>query len=142
MKLIILVGLPGSGKSTLAEKYEDYIIVNQDLLGDRYACLEEFRRVAAENKNIVIDRCNINKSQRKIWLYEAKELKNVEEINCIVLKTDPETCIKRISQRKGHPTIKEETSLAKIQEIVYNFSKSYEEPELSEGFNNITFFGE
>jgi len=137
MKLIILCGTPGSGKSTLCKQYPDYYRINQDELGDRYKCLEEFRKAAKENKNIIIDRCNINRSQRAVWLNEAKHYSEFEEIKCIVINIDPETCIFRISQRKDHPNLNTETSLAKTKEIVYNFFKSYETPTLNEGFDVI-----
>lgn len=138
MKVVVLVGKPGSGKSTFAKKYSSYQIINQDTLGDRYKCLELFRQYLSEGKNVIVDRCNINKSQRALWINEAKQY-NVKEISCIYLSVDPDTCVARISKRKNHPTIKEDTSIDKMKEIVYNFNKSFEAPSLEEGFDKVLF---
>lgn len=135
MKVIILVGPPGSGKSTFSSKYSNYVRISQDELGDRYKCLELFRKSLKDGKNVIVDRCNINKMQRRLWVGLAKELK-VKEINCVQLVVNPELCIKRINERKGHPTIKE-NNLEKNKEIVYSFIKTLEIPEIGEGFNKI-----
>lgn len=136
MKIIILVGLPGSGKSSFAEKFRHYEIVNQDKLGSRQKCLEVFRKAMKEQKNVIIDRCNINRLQRLIWIKEAQRF-GVKEINCIYFHVNPEECIDRISNRKGHATIKETSSFEKNSEIVYNFSKTFEIPMIEEGFQKI-----
>lgn len=136
MKVVILCGLPGSGKSTFRNKYPGYEYINQDELGNRRKCIGIFKTYLKANKNVIIDRTNINKMQRKIWIDLAKEF-GVKEINCVFLKVDPEECIKRIHERKNHPTIKELESLDKKKEIVYNFVKSFEMPEIEEGFDKI-----
>lgn len=136
MKVIILVGTPGSGKSTFAAKYPNYTIINQDTMGNRYACLEAFRKALKDDKNVIIDRCNINKMQRRIWLLEAQKY-DVKEINAVYLHVNPEECLKRISNRIGHPTIKPEMPIEKKQQIVYSFIETFEMPEISEGFNKI-----
>jgi len=136
MKLIIMVGMPGSGKSTFAAKYNNYMVVNQDKMGDRLKCLEAFRKAAREGQNIIVDRCNINRLQRSIWIREAQRF-GIKDINAVYLAVNPEVCVKRISERKNHPTIKENFSLEKNQEIVYNFTKTFEIPQIEEGFNKI-----
>lgn len=136
MKVIILVGFPGSGKSTFSKKYEKYVIINQDTLGDRHKCLQVFRQAMKDKKSVIIDRCNINKMQRSIWIKEALKF-GVEDISAVYLHCHPQTCIERISNRKGHPTIKESSSIEKNTEIVTNFTRTFEIPEISEGFDKI-----
>lgn len=136
MKVIIMCGMPGAGKSTFSSKYPSYVRINQDELGDRYACLEVFRKSIKEGKSVIIDRCNINKMQRSIWIREALKF-GIKDVSAIYLAVDPELCIKRITERKDHPTIKTETPDTKKREIVENFMKSFEIPEISEGFSKI-----
>lgn len=137
MKVIVLIGIPGSGKSTFCEKYPSYVRINQDILGSREACLSVFRSSMLEKKSVIIDRCNINKMQRSIWIKEASKF-DVKEINAIYLKVTPEECIKRINNRDNHPTINK-NNVEKNKEIVYNFLKSFEMPEIEEGFNKVLF---
>jgi len=137
MKVIILVGVPGSGKSTFCTKYPRYKRISQDELGDRYMCLSAFRAYLSEGKNIIIDRCNINRFQRNLWINIAKEFG--ADLNCVNFVIDPKIAIKRIQERKGHPTIKEDTTLDKITQIVDNFTKTYEAPTLDEGFKRVLF---
>jgi aprataxin len=136
MKVIVLVGLPGSGKTTFSSKYNKYVVINQDTLGDRMACLELFRKSMKEGKSVIIDRCNINKMQRSIWLHEARKF-GVKDISAVYLHVNPEVSIKRITERKDHPTIKEDMPDEKRKSIVYNFLKSFEAPEIDEGFSKI-----
>lgn len=137
MKVIILVGVPGSGKSTFCEKYPKYVRISQDDLGSRYMCLELFRESLRKGKSVIVDRCNINKMQRKLWTVIAEEF-NVNEINCVNLVVKPEEAIRRIKERKDHPTIKDLTD-EKMANIVYNFINTYESPELSEGYDKVLF---
>lgn len=137
MKIIIMVGIPGSGKSTFANKYKNYKIISQDELGSRYLCLSTFRQYLSEGKNVIVDRCNINKMQRILWINIAKEHK--VEIDCVNLIINKETAIKRILERKGHPTIKEDTTLDKVTQIVDNFLNTYETPTLEEGFKKVLY---
>ena len=139
MKVLILVGFPGSGKSTHAKSLEaDYTIINQDTLGNRKKCVQAAINALKEGKSIVIDRTNINKKQRKIWIDLAKEYK-VDKIELIEFRCSSEECIKRVAERKDHPTIKD-FSIDKITFIVRKFEDDYEEPHFSEGFDSHTVY--
>lgn len=135
MKIIILVGPPGSGKSSFANKYPSYVRINQDELGDRNACIKLFRESMLQKKSVIIDRCNINKMQRGIWIQESLKY-NVTEISAIYLYVNPKTCIERINNRKNHPTIKND-DIEKNTKIMENFTKSFESPDMEEGFDKI-----
>lgn len=137
MNVIILVGLPGSGKSTVATKhFPNYVRVNQDILGTRESCLDVARFNLEQNKDIIIDRANINKEQRKYWVNLALGF-GAKNVTCIYLDVPEEECIARIHVRKNHETIAEEMPLEKKRSIVYNFNKSFEMPTLSEGFSTV-----
>lgn len=137
-KMIILVGVPGSGKSTLCqEKFPHYKRISQDELGSREACLKECENSLSVGMDVIIDRTNINKKQRKYWIDLG--LYYGYEINCIVLDINEEEAVARIHNRKHHPTISITMPLDKKKAIVYNFMREYEAPQLLEGFNNILF---
>lgn len=137
MKVIILTGLPGSGKTTLAQSMPGYVIVNQDTLGSREACVAMLHNALKCGNNVIVDRTNINAYQRKYFLDVAKEF-NVE-IESLVLVTSPNTCISRIVTRLDHPTINQNVSQERKIDIVKRFEQSYEAPSLEEGFDSITF---
>ena len=138
MKMVILVGLPGSGKSTYAKDQNGFEVINQDLLGNRQKCINKTKELLKQGKSVIIDRTNINRKQRNHWLEIAKEFEI--PVLCIIFKISPELAKERVENRKNHPTIKEGTSKEKIDEIITMFEKSYEEPELSEGFHSITTY--
>ena len=133
-----MVGVPGSGKSTLCEKqFSSYTRVSQDELGNRDACIKKCHELMEKKVDIIIDRTNINKKQRKYWIDLG--LHYGYEINCVVLIINEEEAIARIHNRNNHPTITKEMSLEKKKFIVYNFGREYEAPVLDEGFNSILF---
>lgn len=144
-KLTILVGTPGSGKSSFAkdviyakqnnnENYPE--IVCQDELGNRQRCIETMNACLRTGYDVIIDRTNINKKQRSYFIKEA--LKFTDNIHCVEFITDNKECIKRILNRKGHKTIKDNTSEQKIKEIIKRFEDSYEKPTMDENFQSIT----
>lgn len=139
MKVVILVGLVGSGKSTFAEKMEieGYKIINQDILGSRDKCLDMMESYLIRGKDIVVDRTNINKKQRLYFTSLAQYYG--AEIECINLIVDPKECLRRINDRNNHPTISVNMPIDKKRSIIEQFQKSYERPELEEGFTRVIF---
>lgn len=135
-EVIVLVGLPGSGKSTLAFKdYNAYVRVSQDVLGNRQKCIDECHRALASGESVVIDRTNIDRSQRSHWINLASYYG--VKAKAVYLEADIDECVSRIHLRKGHETIKENMSLDEKRRIVSMFYKSFEMPSLSEGFEEI-----
>lgn len=138
MRVIILVGLPGSGKSTIAKtRFPNYYRINQDELGSRDKCVERFKEVADAGKDIIIDRCNTDKFQRRLWIKLALDF-DAESIDCIYLDINEEEAVARSLNRNNHPTMSN-LPLAKLKQIVYNFSKDMEIPTLDENFTSILF---
>lgn len=56
--LLVLVGIPGSGKSTVAARLQQagWVVVSQDVLGDRRSCESATTHALRAGRNIVIDR--------------------------------------------------------------------------------------
>lgn len=132
----ILVGIPGSGKSTYASELirQGYVCINQDTLGSRSACIEAFIKALKAGKPIVIDRTNVNKSQRGLWVDIAKTY-NAQNIVCVLFDVPTETCIERVIKRENHPTIKSEMSESAKIAIIKGFLQTWEDPCISEGFD-------
>lgn len=134
--LVILVGIPGSGKTSYARELEaiGYVRISQDEFnGDRGKTTEAFNLAMEQGKNIVLDRCNITKDQRRPWLNKAM-YHGYEERIAMVFQVDPDECVQRIKERQGHETIPSDTPEEKIKSIVYGFHKSKQEPTFAEGF--------
>lgn len=136
-KVIVLVGIPASGKSTLVKNsYPDYQRISQDVLGNRMECENLAEVYLAAGTDIIIDRCNHTKKQRKNWIKRAKKY-NAEKITCIYLKTDVQLCIERIKNRKGHESIPDLMPEEDKVKIINRFFKEFQEPSLEEGFTEV-----
>jgi len=138
--IIVLCGIPGSGKSTMCKtKYSQYIRISQDQLGTREACIKKANEELLKKNSVVIDRANVSKQQRKFWIDLAK--KRGVECHCVVLKTPKDVCIERVLARKDHETLGPSVSNEKKIKVVEDFNRSFETPDLDEGFNviEITF---
>lgn len=137
-KIIIMMGFPGSGKSTFVKSnYPDYIIINQDELGSKEKCIDLAYKLLKRDKSIVIDRTNITRKQRKIWLDIAKEFK-LESPLLIFMDLDPKICYYRICSRLDHPVISKHMSLERKKIIIDKFVKYLELPSLNEGFKSVS----
>lgn len=134
-RVVILCGLPGSGKSTIASIMEGhgYVRINQDTLGSRKACKTLMGSALANNKSVVIDRCNFNEEQRASWVDLAQKF-GVSEVKCVWLDVSPDECMIRMLKRNDHPTIKTgedaERALKMIQE-------NWVEPTIDERFSEV-----
>lgn len=135
--MLILAGLPGAGKSTHSKQMAQfgYVVINQDLLGSMNKCIEEAAKAMAAGKSVIIDRTNLNQRQRAYWIDLANKYK-VRQITCHWLTTDMETCIKRVVERRGHPTCDYMPSDRK-QKMVEYFARDFVNPDIAEGFHQI-----
>lgn len=138
-KIIIMSGFPGSGKTTYVKNnYPNHQIINQDVLGSKQKCIELAYKLLRRDKSIVIDRTNITRKQRKIWIELAKEFK-LEPPILIYMDLEAKLCYNRICKRKDHPVISEHMPLSRKWSIISKFIKFVELPELSEGFKSVSY---
>lgn len=138
--IIVLVGMPGSGKTTwrkhIMEIDPNISYVSQDEFKNREKCIDKANELLTAKKDVIIDRCNIDKGQRSYWLDLAKKYE--VKVECVYFDINPEICLDRINRRVNHETITSDMSLDKKRSIINKFVKSKEEPTLEEGFSIIT----
>ncbi|RUP49588.1 AAA domain-containing protein [Jimgerdemannia flammicorona] len=135
--------------------------VNQDDMGDRQTC-EEYARTylgkhtlalpttpnipnhlapsdpitttTTQGFNVVVDRCNFDFAQRKVWVQLAWRLDTA--VDCLVFDTEEAECGARIRARQDHPT---GVLGAKGVEILSRFVGNFRSPKQDEGFERITW---
>lgn len=149
MKLYILCGLQGSGKSTYAKKHQEIFqaeIISTDQIRKDYQPIAEsevfptafslIKDCFQKGKNVIFDATNINKEARKRNLSGIFSLINKAEIEtiCVCLKVDKDVCKSRVEKRN---TLDNEIYLP--LEVIDRFNEDYEDPTLSEGFDEIIF---
>lgn len=136
--LIILIGPPGSGKSTHAYKAEKtgYVRISQDDMG-KTGHREAFSTAISEGKNVIVDRMNFNKVQRRDYILKAKEA----GYNIIghTFFVSGETCFERMSLREDHPTINNPQSALNA---LHTFYSKFEYASIDEGFDELREFRE
>jgi len=136
-KLIVMCGLQGSGKTTFSQHmtkccHDTMIRISQDE-SNKKTCHTEIAKHKSTNKILIVDCCNGTCKARAEWLqyFKTSQL----PIWCIYLKSDPNECIKRIRQRKEHPTLNSNSRT--IPMIVRTMNKRFEEPTTDEGFEHV-----
>lgn len=84
---------------------------------------------------VVVDRLNHIRSQRGNYLALAK--KNGYQTKVVWFNVDRETCIKRVKQRKRHPTLPPE----RAEEAIMYYFKSFQAPSTREAIDEIEIIG-
>ena len=124
-EVLLLVGPQGAGKTTYAKKvYPKYTYINQDEQGQNRH-LELFFEALERGEDIIVDRINHLRQQRKRYLVPAKTKGYVTKIR--VMSLPFRTCFNNIIQRENHPSIKmldEETAYR----VLRDFKGKYERP--------------
>lgn len=119
MKLTVLVGPPGSGKSTYAavNLTLNTSYINQDSQG-KVGHADKFAEAIQDRANIIVDRMNFNKEQRKRYITVAKA--NGYETEIIVFHESYQTCLNRCEARKDHLTVKDKPTAIKVLDFFFS----------------------
>jgi predicted kinase len=132
--VIVLVGLPGSGKSTFSGMLntDTWTVVNQDTLGSRKKCVRMAQTALQAGKRVVIDRTNIDCTQRAHWVHLLQYWPGSDGQAWVVeFQMGADDCISRCEARQGHRTVDSHNAAR----AVHSAFKAYHEPALSEGFS-------
>ena len=132
-KLILLVGPPGSGKTTYSDNYIKYNPsfkrISQDDMGKQEHFVA-FQTHLSKGEDIILDRMNFNKDQRKKYLNPAKEVGY--ETKIIVFHTPFKTCLERCKIRENHPTVQDEATARKVLHFFFTRYERVEDNEADE----------
>ncbi|KAJ1642274.1 hypothetical protein LPJ64_005871 [Coemansia asiatica] len=135
-QMLVLVGLPGCGKTAFAKRLAAHVPswerINQDEMGSRSLCEQHAAKCLKEGKNVVVDRCNFDEDQRKIWVKIAEEA--FVPVDALFFDVDVKACKERVKARSGHATGVEGKFGA---EVVARFDRLLTRPTIYEGFRYI-----
>ncbi|KAF8820012.1 polynucleotide kinase 3 phosphatase [Cardiosporidium cionae] len=134
-EMILMIGAPASGKSTFSRYYfSSYTYINQDHLKTKAKCLAACKIALKKGESVIIDNQNKEKSTRKLYIDLAKE--NDILVQAIRLEYPKEFCFHLNTYR-----MLKDPSIPKIPSVaIHSFFKYVEDPQLDEGFSNITTF--
>jgi len=129
-EIIIMMGFSGSGKSTIAKeicKNDTYIHIEGDMYKTSGKMIKKSLEYISKRKSIVFDATNSSIKKRKEYVLLGQKFNY--QVRCIHVSTSKDISYKRNILRG------EEKHVPKIAYSVY--SKYYEEPNESEGFELI-----
>ncbi|KAJ3187298.1 hypothetical protein HDU85_006586 [Gaertneriomyces sp. JEL0708] len=126
VRLIICCGLPGSGKSTFAARLRDtlgFVVVSQDDMGTKDACVTAFNNEWKHGRRIIVDRCNPTPDARAQWSDLAWHPGNAL---CVFFDYASALCVQRADSRPSHPTLTQ----GRARNAVVSFAKQLVAPSL------------
>ena len=141
--ILMLVGLPGSGKTTFANrlvstggKKGGWDRINQDEMG-RAKCEEMARESASAGNRVVLDRCNVQASERREWLNMLLRDDAKQHVAAVFFDFDSKVCIRRVQDRTDHPTIKGGKNKVAGMIVGRMFNRLEPPREQGEGFDKV-----
>ena len=136
-EMVFMIGPPASGKSTYTERYyPKHVRVNRDTLKTKAKCLKRTREALEAGDSVVIDNTNPKKSDREPYLKLLNQFgdKGIIRTTALVMDTPKDLALHlnelRVKRTKGE--------VKNIPMVVYHtYYKYYEEPDSSEGIQNV-----
>lgn len=141
--VMILIGLPCSGKSTFSQHLikhcsNNIIYLNQDEMGrgkyeDTMIEVIKAKSNNVGNNIIILDRCNTTKEERKYVINLIKKSNRFVKIWGLWFDISIEELMSRAKNRRNHPVL----SSKKVPEVIIEKNKTFDEPDILEGFNRL-----
>ncbi|EDP42272.1 hypothetical protein MGL_3521 [Malassezia globosa CBS 7966] len=111
--LVVFCGFVGSGKTSLAVEAAktwpgEWDRCCQDEMKSRQSVERRARASLLDGRHVLIDRTNMDRQQRAIWLSLAADVRQVRSVVTSLIHVDvpPEICYERLLHRQGHPTLR------------------------------------
>lgn len=122
-ELVLTVGNPGSGKTSystsFSEQNPNYVVISQDVYGNKDRVKKQMIKVLNEGKSAIIDRTNPNNTDREEFINLARSIINNIKVRIWWFARD------------GRPF--NDLRSKRVPDIVYNiYSKNFQEPETNE----------
>ena len=147
-KLYLMSGIPASGKSTFAKqfavdhnwKYISRDVVRFSMVSDKNHYFDREDEVWREyvnqivmhlqnGDNVIADATHLNRRSRMKLINAVRPKVVPSEIDCFVVMTPFEECLKRNSQRIGMELVPDSA--------MYNMNRAFKVPTYDEPFENI-----
>jgi len=124
--LAICIGCPGSGKSYYCQHtLHNYYHISQDNFGKKH--YKKFLELLLNDEKLIcVDRMNFSVEQRLRYVLPAKQFGY--KISYYLFTCPYHICIKRMQQRKNHPTVNQNDH-KKHRELLSFFENNYEKPQ-------------
>ena len=113
--------------------YAPWVRINQDSLGSRRACEFACEQALRAGSSVIIDRTNIDVSQRATWVGMGARF-HLQHIECLRLDMPVAVCKQRVLDRVGHETL---PATAASLAIVDRFLNDLVPPIREEGFSRM-----
>lgn len=133
-EVVVMVGCPVSGKSFFCRNFlvpEGYVHVNPVKLGTWQKCAKLLEDCIQKKQSVVIDNTNPDKETRQRIISVAK--RNGIDCRCFVMTTS----LKHCKHNNRFREITDKNSVPVGDLVLNSYKKSFQEPELAEGFVEI-----
>eukprot|EP01130_Rhizamoeba_saxonica_P012933 TRINITY_DN5495_c0_g1_i3.p1 TRINITY_DN5495_c0_g1~~TRINITY_DN5495_c0_g1_i3.p1 ORF type:complete len:121 (-),score=30.22 TRINITY_DN5495_c0_g1_i3:36-398(-) len=69
-------------------------------------------------KSVVLDRCNVHRKERKMWMNYASQESGVTRVEFVWMDPGVDVCKERVSNREGHETLSPEDGDEVIEKFI------------------------
>jgi predicted kinase len=116
------------------ETRQRWTVLNQDALKSRQRVWEEANKSLEHGRNVIIDRCNFDASQRKHWIDLAYNHEVYSIVAITILDQNFESCVERATTRGDDGIHDGDTNWS---QVCGSMDSQFTLPVLEEGFSAV-----